>query len=1453
MDQWAENQYSSPESMPRSELAAKAFDIIDYNIQGETAYQLLKTASKEIPEIENYIALRDKKVNDPLFGVTLASMNAITDYLAKTIPASESYFYYLYRELVNKSNFSFNAQDWTQFINSLEKEIETKDSPTKRTLLALAKISQQSNHLAYTDLMQEEDYIKMFELEEEALSVCPLHNEDDSLLKALLYNALGNLKYNSQDEMIAYLVNGETASDFKPHAELIGYTRSYPSNSKDYLIRARDIASRLLNPGHPLFIGMESDILIYDKTVRNLSPSDYENLKKFYDYSEYYFPDSTFEAVTNKLLKYLDGWMMEPENMDPSVAITLLNKFRDYIGYSNPVYLNFMKNLATLLISYDIDADYWNKRLIEDMTNAGIDPSSDEAALAMVSLYANILNNLRFNQPEDIIKKFNDIVKQYLKSHSPTELSINLGNQIGNFLYSYMYDNKKAVEIMDLVIEDVEKMYGKEARKHPDWWKNYIERTNMRIQGYNPKEIDKTYKDLVKTVKTIESPYRDKQLWMVVNSYANYLTNLAETPQPEKALDIMLEYQNLGREIIPYGDFLINSLIAHLMYLTGRNKDRVLPLTLSTLEVADSAFRNGDALRLSYADFVWPVNTLIELGEFENALRAVDLQLEVYNLDNNGQFSLDYFNDAVTKAKILDALNRKNEARRLMAECIQQLNMIPGITSSPYLLDLLWEDYYLTSTGSQDDLMMVMAKLKIICAKTMELRELYPDDENLFSYLVRGLSEVWNVISAARGYLNRYKNSEDSDSASQIIELIESSMVNSGLFNVSLTIKDEFPSHTPNYKTDPYYIGLNMSMARYYNSTGDWSQAFELYEEILSSNVDIDTRLSVLSGLINIASDQNLFNLFGKYLDEYEQILDSVAYCSDNERMLLDSYGATYNIKMENYEKSYDYARDFYNISRKVLDNNFQLMTTAEQDSYMESYGDPSSFLGNLLELKDDKNVDEIYDAVIYKTGMQLRSQKATTEAIRNIKDPEILNLLDSIQILNKQKLQLTSGKTWNPNSSSDNNFFKMAELQRLINYMEGKVLDATVSLRNEEIKDIKWQEIQNRLKENEAAIEFVYTFKSVFALILRPGFEKPKAIRLTSQDELWNLVKSQNKKNSAALAKTLYKNNANTLYKMLWQPLEDELKGVENVYYHLPGILNTLAFNTFQSDSGEYLFDKYNLHQLTTTGQLVFDEEYSVPESLVVMGNILYGKTQNPARKSEAAQRGIDDDYDLTDQPDERGVARDYFRHLPFTIDEMQNISDLFHEVRIDKTELHDATEGRLRQLVENHPDIIHLATHGFYINSDEAARKVGFYKDKSTSSMMRSGFVLAGAEEAWRGISTEAENNDGIMTAEEVAQLDLKGTSLVTLSACETALGGYNFEGIYGLQRGFKQAGVQSMLVSLWSVNDESTSIFMQEFYKELRDGKTKQEAWRKAVSAVKTKFPEPYYWASFVVLDP
>jgi len=182
---------------------------------------------------------------------------------------------------------------------------------------------------------------------------------------------------------------------------------------------------------------------------------------------------------------------------------------------------------------------------------------------------------------------------------------------------------------------------------------------------------------------------------------------------------------------------------------------------------------------------------------------------------------------------------------------------------------------------------------------------------------------------------------------------------------------------------------------------------------------------------------------------------------------------------------------------------------------------------------------------------------------------------------------------------------------------------------------------------------------------------------------------------------------------------------------------------------------------------------------------------------------------------------------------------------------------------------NLIHLATHGMYIEASEAESKkretnlsfiqldenggVQIQEDKSLS---RSFLVMSGGDMLPSHKEVPDNLEDGILTASEISKLDLRGLDLVVLSACQTALGDIDNEGVYGLQRGFKKAGANTIIMSLDKVDDEATRILMVEFYRNLINGKPKRQSLQEAQQYLRKfeneKYDDPKYWASFIMLD-
>jgi CHAT domain-containing protein len=164
--------------------------------------------------------------------------------------------------------------------------------------------------------------------------------------------------------------------------------------------------------------------------------------------------------------------------------------------------------------------------------------------------------------------------------------------------------------------------------------------------------------------------------------------------------------------------------------------------------------------------------------------------------------------------------------------------------------------------------------------------------------------------------------------------------------------------------------------------------------------------------------------------------------------------------------------------------------------------------------------------------------------------------------------------------------------------------------------------------------------------------------------------------------------------------------------------------------------------------------------------------------------------------------------------------------------------------------PRVIHLATHGFFLPDRPSAPGERF-RGGLESALLRSGLVLAGANTWLAGYTTLPRAGDGLLTAEEVTGLDLLGTELVVLSACETGLGDVSAgEGVFGLRRSFQLAGAATVVMSLWKVPDDPTRELMEAFYRHLLAGAPRAEALRQAQLQTRSRYPDPQHWGAFIL---
>ena len=427
------------------------------------------------------------------------------------------------------------------------------------------------------------------------------------------------------------------------------------------------------------------------------------------------------------------------------------------------------------------------------------------------------------------------------------------------------------------------------------------------------------------------------------------------------------------------------------------------------------------------------------------------------------------------------------------------------------------------------------------------------------------------------------------------------------------------------------------------------------------------------------------------------------------------------------------------------------------------------------------------------------------------------------------------------------------------------------------------WQAVRQAIPPRSAAIEFS-AFKHIqkdtlqvyyAAHIIHKDWSSPKSIFLFPESELDSLF-SKGARMGEPQINNLYAVRSLTpirkkklnegLGTLLWAPFDSILGAAKKIYYSPAGLLHRLNLEAINYKKNQLLSEHYKLIRLVSLRSLLNKENQTneSPESrCYLFGGLDYDRTEEPSlnnwreEKVSGSTQSEQGELGSVRPANRSGVSN--WLPLANTEKEVVEIARQMEAAGM-KVELLagvEGTEERIKNLPVR-PRILHFATHGYFFPDPKktAGELPGISKLPSMQlaehPMVRSGLVLAGANQSASGTPFPVDREDGLLTAYEVSRLDLSGTELVVLSACDTGLGEVRGnEGVYGLQRAFKIAGAKYILMSLWQVPDEETAQLMTSFYRHWLTGKTVREALLQAQRTMREKYP-PYYWAGFVLME-
>jgi CHAT domain-containing protein/Tfp pilus assembly protein PilF len=492
--------------------------------------------------------------------------------------------------------------------------------------------------------------------------------------------------------------------------------------------------------------------------------------------------------------------------------------------------------------------------------------------------------------------------------------------------------------------------------------------------------------------------------------------------------------------------------------------------------------------------------------------------------------------------------------------------------------------------------------------------------------------------------------------------------------------------------------------------------------------------------------------------------------------------------------------------------------------------------------------------AVLQYKGRVLDAMADSVALLRRSVDPKDQALFDELAAVAQQLSTLTFRGPGNLSAQAYRE--RMDTLAREQERLEGELSARSAAFR-QAVAPVTLEGVHQRLPADAALIEWFryqpfdprgkddrakWGPPRYVAYVLRREGD-PAAIDLGAAQDINKLVSDFR----AALsdpARPPFEEVGKELFRKLIKPLQASLSGINRLLLSPDGALNLVPFAALTDEHGEYVAQRFELTYLTSGRDLL---SLAAPAPArgnpVVMADPAYGPSTSGPPPDIGAYRSSD--------LDRSGLV---FTPLAGTAAEAKALQGL---LKLDEQEVFtgaNATEQKLKGL--HGPRILHVATHGFFLSDQQVAaaalRPVSFSAETpplplGENPLLRSGLALAGANARRSG-----ESDDGILTAAEAAQLDLRGTQLVVLSACETGLGEVQQgEGVYGLRRALVLAGAQAQLVSLWKVADAQTQALMVDYYQRLLKGEGRSAALREAQKAMiaNPATQHPYYWAAFV----
>ncbi len=940
--------------------------------------------------------------------------------------------------------------------------------------------------------------------------------------------------------------------------------------------------------------------------------------------------------------------------------------------------------------------------------------------------------------------------------------------------------------------------------------------------------------------------------------YLNYARLLLDTGNPSAATQPLNNARSIGKSLFSASSFeniLVDLTEADLQRKLGDYSNATVSYRTLSRKL------NKDSLQKLNPYLIQSANEL--LNQNMPAMASQLLKPALSQTNQSEKMDVQFILIALTYADALLAMNQPDSALLFLNQIIHgnnqevELKKIEALNLSGDYTTSLKKLKEMEAAASSDQ---SKAAIAYQIARTSQKAGLYVEAENYYQlafslYAHYDKETAWQVSNSQATLYSKLGNYDKSEK--MLNELLKSIPQNNSLY---LTIQQNLAS---NYvetnqlekaksiqenivinekmkvgETHPDYALAISNLGVLYKKEGRLKEAVSLFQQALKISKinfgDLSTDYAMKEINLGIA-----FNDLGDYAQ-------SALLLEHAQKILAERIGRThsdfivceYNLaivykrigKLDLATPLMEHVSEFY--KHEVLEL-FPAMNEHEQVAFYNKINRPiQDFQQFAVEIGPQKPelISHLLDFRLTTKALLLNSSTKIRKGILSGDNQKLKE-----EFLLWQNLKIELGKLYSSGQVGEK---RVSELESQTDDLEKKLsLGSSTFKSSLDEKEVTWKKIQNVLKPGEAAIELIRLRAigkkdslSYAALVIRKEYEYPK------------LVVFSKGKMMEGREFNFYHNNIihqqlnDRSYQVFWQPLEAVLGDIQTIYVSADGIYNKINLSTlYDPEKQEYLTNRYRFILLSNLREIIAEDtgpKESV-KSAALFGFPDFGAGRSTNLRSTTSSL--------------QSILSEKIPSLPGTKVEVELIDKIIKGATwVSNLETgSQASEANLKLLQS--PSVVHLATHGFFVQFPSEEEQVVLTENKEIENnpLLRSGLILS-------DVANPAGSEDGLLTAYEVKNLNFDNTDLVVLSACETGSGEIkNGEGVYGLQRSFLLSGASTILMSLWKVDDQATQELMVLFYQKLIAQTNKVEALHDAQTELMKKYPNPFFWGSFVLI--